>query len=42
MVNGIGNENEPAKGSKSDGGKMGKGKVNGVHMKPAAKRKPGE
>lgn len=42
LVNGIGNENESAKGSKSDGGKSGKGKANGAHTKPAAKRKPGE
>ncbi len=42
LVNGIGHENEPVKGSKNDAGKQGKGKVNGASVKPAAKRKPGE
>lgn len=42
LVNGFGHENEPVRGSKSDGVKSGKGKVNGASAKPAAKRKPGE
>lgn len=40
LVNGIGHENEPLKGSKSDVGKQGRGKANGVSAKPAPKRKP--
>lgn len=42
LVNGIGHEKEPVKGSKIDAGKQGKGKVNGASAKFTAKRKPGE
>lgn len=42
LVNGIGHEDEPVKGSRIDAEKQGKGKVNGTSTKPAAKRKPGK
>lgn len=41
MANGIGHENEPVRGGRTDAGKQGKVKVNGASAK-SAKRKPGE
>lgn len=42
VVNDIGLENEIVRGSQKDTVKLGKAKVNGTSLKPAAKRKPGE